>query len=123
FETWGLRDIPDPFWANMPYANIFNCIVPDLLHQLHKGVFKSHLVKWISKGHEAELDARFACVPPFPNLRIFSKGISKISQWTGNEFRQMEKVFVGIVDGLHDDPRVMVCTRAILNFIYLAHYP
>ncbi len=35
----------------------------------------------------------------------------------------MEKVFVGLIDGLHDDPRVMMCARAIFDFIYLAHYP
>ncbi|KAI0711734.1 hypothetical protein C8Q76DRAFT_769459 [Earliella scabrosa] len=123
FDEYGLRDIPEPFWADLPYANIFGCIVPDVLHQLHKGVFKNHLVKWVSKGKEDELDARFARVPPYPNLRIFSKGISKITQWTGNEDRQMEKVFIGLIDGLHDDPRVMICARAILDFIYLAHYP
>ncbi|CDO75849.1 hypothetical protein BN946_scf184346.g10 [Trametes cinnabarina] len=119
----GLRDIPDPFWADLPYANIFNCIVPALLHQLHKGVFMSHLVQWIAKGHEDELDARFQRVPPYPGLRIFSQGISTISQWTGNEFRQMEKVFVGLIDGLHADTRVVAAARAMLDFIYLAHYP
>ncbi|KAJ3001374.1 hypothetical protein NUW54_g6465 [Trametes sanguinea] len=119
----GLRDVPDPFWADLPYANIFNCIVPDLLHQLHKGVFMTHLVSWVSQGHEAELDARFARVPPYPDLRVFKNGISTISQWTGNEYRQMEKVFIGLLPGLHDDPRVVAAARAILDFIYLAHYP
>ncbi|KAI1781759.1 hypothetical protein LXA43DRAFT_907812 [Ganoderma leucocontextum] len=123
FDEYGIRDVPEPFWADLPYANIFGCIVPDLLHQLHKGVFKTHLVKWVSKGREDELDARFARVPPYPRLRVFSKGISKITQWTGNEFRQMEKVFLGLIEGLHSDPRVMVCARVILRFIYLAHYP
>lgn len=101
FDKFGVRDIPDPFWASLPYANIFSCIVPDLLHQLHKGVFKSHLVKWVSHGREDELDARFAQIPPYPNLRVFSKGISKITQWTGNEAREIEKEFVGLLDGLH----------------------
>ncbi|KAJ2969768.1 hypothetical protein NUW54_g12884 [Trametes sanguinea] len=123
FARLGLRDVPDPFWADLPYANIFNCIVPDLLHQLHKGVFKTHLVSWVSHGHEAELDARFARVPPYPELRIFKHGVSAISQWTGNEYRQMEKVFVGLLPGLHDDLRVVAAGRAILDFIYLAHYP
>ncbi|KAH9912506.1 uncharacterized protein BXZ73DRAFT_56193 [Epithele typhae] len=123
FSRRGLRDVPMPFWADLPHANIFNCIVPDLLHQLHKGVFMTHLVKWVSTGHEDELDERFKRVPPYPGLRHFAKGISTISQWTGNEFRQMEKVFLSLVDGLHNDPRVMVATRAILDFIYLAHYP
>ncbi len=64
FDDYGLRDVPQPFWADLPYANIFGCIVPDVLHQLHKGVFKNHLVKWVSQGKEDELDARFARVHP-----------------------------------------------------------
>lgn len=123
FDEDGLRDVPQPFWADLPLANIFNCIVPDLLHQLHKGVFMNHLVKWTSVNHVEELDARFMRVPPYPSLRVFQKGISSISQWTGNEYRQMEKIFIGILAGLHSDPRVIKAARAILDFIYLAHYP
>lgn len=122
-EAQGLRHIPDPFWADLPYANIFNCIVPDLLHQLHKGVFKDHLVKWTTERHEAEVDARFSRIPPYPGLRVFKNGISSVKQWTGNEYRQMEKVFIGVLCGLHKDPRVIAASRAILDFIYLAHYP
>lgn len=118
FNEYSLCAIPD-----LPYANIFGCIIPNVLHQLYKGVFKNHLVKWISKGKEDELDAWFVHVPPYPNLHVFAKGISKISQWTGNKYPQMEKVFIGLIDGLHDDPRVMICAHAILDFIYLAHYP
>ena len=62
-------------------------------------------------------------VPPYQDLRIFRKGISTVSQWTGNEFRQMEKVLIGLLDGMHTDARVIVTARAILDFIYLAHYP
>ncbi|OBZ77534.1 hypothetical protein A0H81_01917, partial [Grifola frondosa] len=123
FDNEGLRHVPNPFWMNLPHANIFNCITPDLLHQLHKGVFKDHLVKWTTKGFEAEVDSRFMRVPPYINLRAFKKGISSISQWTGNEFREMEKIFVCILCGLHEDSRVITATRAILDFIYLAHYP
>ncbi|KAF9040173.1 hypothetical protein BDZ89DRAFT_1100216 [Hymenopellis radicata] len=115
FKSLNLNPI-NPFWSNLPHCNIYECITPDIHHQLHKGVFHDHLVEWctrvlggteLSKADQTdEMDARFRTLPPHSTLRHFKKGISTTSQWTGKEFKNMEKV--------------VRTTRAALDFIYYA---
>ncbi|TFK47766.1 hypothetical protein OE88DRAFT_1608853, partial [Heliocybe sulcata] len=36
-----------PFTSNVPCADIYELISPDILHQLIKGAFKDHLIEWV----------------------------------------------------------------------------
>ncbi|KAK0458986.1 uncharacterized protein EV420DRAFT_1629457 [Desarmillaria tabescens] len=122
FKNLGLRPIT-PFWMDLPRCNIFHCFTPDLLHQLHKGVFKDHLVKWSTKAAEAtkaEVDRCYMAMPWHPDLCHFKKGISLVTQWTGMEYKNMEKVFLGTLAGTAK-PDVIICVRAVLDFIYYSH--
>ncbi|KAL1658820.1 hypothetical protein GGF50DRAFT_66513 [Schizophyllum commune] len=134
FKTLNLRPV-DPFWQNLPKCDIFSCMTPDLLHQLHSGVFSEHAAKWakqaisIHRGDEVttaneqtnEVNGRFQVMPSHWSLRHFKKGISHTTQWTGKERKNMEKVYLGILDGA-TDVRVIHAMRGLLDFTYYAHF-
>jgi hypothetical protein len=122
FNEQGLRPV-DPFWKGLPHCDIFSIFTPDLLHQLHKGVFGDHISKWarwLVPGND-EVDLRFKSLPEHPSLRHFGKGISLVTQWTGKEYKELEKVFLGVINGAIEGP-VVSAVRAILDFIYYAHF-
>ncbi|KAJ7623111.1 hypothetical protein DFH06DRAFT_1446810 [Mycena polygramma] len=123
FVDQNLRPI-NPFWADFPHCNIFSSMTPDILHELHNGVFGDHIIKWATQattGGDSEIDSRFRAMTPHPSLRHFTKGISLTSQWTGKEHKNMEKVLLGIL-AQATDPAVQRAVGAIIDFIYYAHF-
>ena len=97
FKTHGLRWV-DPFWKSLPHCDIFSAFTPDLLHQLHKGLFGDHTSKWAQgmvPGQD-EVDNHFKLMSGHPSLRHFQKGITLVSQWSGQEYKELEKVFLGV---------------------------
>ena len=122
FVDWGLREVFSPFWAGMPHCDIFQCISPDILHQLHKGVFKDHLLKWCEEiiGTKT-MDNHFRAMADFPGLQHFGQGISRVSQWTGTMAKQAERVFIPVIAGAVNH-RVLAAAIGLLDFIQYAQY-
>ena len=75
FVSQGLRAV-NPFWANLPHTEIFQCFTPDIHHQLHKGLFKDHIIEWSSRavdGGRDEVDRRFKSMSRHPLLESSSR--------------------------------------------------
>ena len=82
---------------DIPRCNIYATIMPDLLHQIKKGVW-SYLLNWfqallrdihdVRKANEYldEMDKRFALVLSFKDIKNFSKGICGMEQITAGEY-------------------------------------
>jgi len=47
-----------------------------------------------------EFDKRLSVIPRFSGLKIFKHGLENIKRFTADEFRQMMKVLVFVMDGL-----------------------
>ena len=124
----GIKPIYHPFWEQLPYVNIYQAITPDVLHQLHQGVLK-HLLSWLKRAYgAAEIDAQSRRQSPNHHIRIFTNGITGLSQVTGKEHDLMSRILLGLIVGAqlpnHLNPSRLVCAvRAYLDFVYLARLP
>ncbi|KAJ3557075.1 hypothetical protein NM688_g1669 [Phlebia brevispora] len=123
----GMKPIYHPFWMNLPYSNIFLSITPDILHQILQG-FMKHLIAWIKMAcNAAEIDARCRQLPPNHNVHLFLKGITPLSQLTGQKHADICRILLGIIIDLplpnNIPSALLVCAvRVMLDFIYLAQY-
>ncbi|TBU41221.1 hypothetical protein BD309DRAFT_868732, partial [Dichomitus squalens] len=123
----GIKPICRPFWADLPYTDIYLSITPDVLHQLYQGVLK-HLVSWLYAAFGTEeIDARCRRMPLNHNLQHFGKGISTMSRITGREHQDIGRILLGLVVSLElpngqSATRLVRATWAVLNFLYYAQY-
>lgn len=121
FKAQGMKPVYKPFWRAMPHCNIFECVTPDIMHELHKA-FYDHPMKWgqrIVGVHKMDWCYQNAA-PPFKDLHHFKRGISTVSQWTMTEHKQMEKLFLGFLVGRNASDEVVLASRGLMEFIYLA---
>ncbi|KIM60378.1 hypothetical protein SCLCIDRAFT_124571, partial [Scleroderma citrinum Foug A] len=111
-----------PFWVCLLFCCIHACITVDVLHQLYQGVIK-YLISWCSSlMSKSELDCCLKTLPHCFGVHHFKHSWSKLMQVSGNERKQMAKVLLGCLVGKVPND-VLMCYRALLDFLYLAQYP
>ncbi|KAF8595004.1 hypothetical protein BDV93DRAFT_407138, partial [Ceratobasidium sp. AG-I] len=115
-----------PWWANLPYVDFAASIMPDVLHQIHQGMVKTHIVKWVRiLLGKRFVDQCYIAMPQAEGMRHFGKGISKLKgQWTGRKSREVAKQLLPIATGQRSkkcDPDLVGLTWTILEFSYRAH--
>ncbi|KAF8600664.1 hypothetical protein BDV93DRAFT_447042 [Ceratobasidium sp. AG-I] len=112
-----------PYWTEHPWAAGPASIVPDLLHQLWKGMYLNHIrIWWTRMLGERTLDARYMGVPRYAGQQHFSLGLSALTQWQGNEARATAQSFLGIIAGSRPQQAVQAA-RCIMDFLYRARMP
>jgi hypothetical protein len=119
----GLNGVHKPFWEDLPGYETHLCISPDILHGGHR-FWRDHILQWVVNliGFP-ELDRCLKLVQPSVGLRHFSKGIGHLTQWTGREDRELQRVLVAVLHwNSKIDTRTMQSLRAIQDFLYLAQY-
>ena len=87
--------------------NVYEATVPDRMHHLDLGLFQYQIefTRELLKDFRGnllldEMDRRLAKIPRFPGLKIFSRGIQSIARLTAEEYRNLMKVMVFVMDNL-----------------------
>ncbi|KZV91981.1 hypothetical protein EXIGLDRAFT_575058, partial [Exidia glandulosa HHB12029] len=113
--------VEHPWWMHFPHIDICRILCNDNLHGLHKA-FHDHTMEWHTNMiGAAELDRRFQCIPRTTPYCCFDGGISKISQWSGKDARNVERYLLPAIAGI-SPPEAVRATRAELDFIYTAQW-
>jgi hypothetical protein len=90
--------------------NIYEATVPDRMHHLDLGLFHyqidytRNLVR-LQHGNSLvdEIDHRLANIPRFIGLKVFTKGLKSIARLTANEYRDLMKIMIFVMDNLYED--------------------
>jgi len=80
------------------------------MHHLDLGLFhyqieftREYLKKFCGNSFIDKMDRRLAKIPRFTGLKIFSHGIQSIARLTANEYRDLMKVLIFVIDNLYSD--------------------
>jgi len=102
-------------------------MVPDRMHHLDLGLFRyqiEYTYELLKSQHNNilvnELDRRLSVIPHYTGLKISSNGLQSIARMTANEYRNLMKVMLFVVDNLYsENDRIDVSNN---DFVKLYEY-
>jgi hypothetical protein len=122
-RSYKLNGVHKPFWKSLPGYRAELCVSPDIFHGVIR-FWRDHILKWIVclVGGE-EIDVRLKALQQITGFRYFKKGITQLSQWTGREDKELQRVIVALIAGAPKvSAKAMRCIRAFHDFLYVVQY-
>ena len=96
------------FWKFKDF-NIYEATIPDRMHMLDLGITKylleftrEYLQQKVSGRAVKEMDHRLCAIPRYPGLIILKNGLENISRFTANDYRNIIKVIIFVIDNLYN---------------------
>ena len=89
--------------------NIYKATVPDRMHLLDLGITKylleftcTYLQQKVSGKTVKLMDHRLSTIPRYPGLIILKNGLENISKFIANNYRNIMKVIIFVMDNLYE---------------------
>src|SRR5271154_5614954 len=80
------------------------------MHMLDLGITKylleftrEYLQQKVSSRAVKEMDHRLCAIPRYPGLIILKNGLENISRFTANDYRNIMKVIIFVIDNLYNE--------------------
>jgi hypothetical protein len=97
------------FWKFDDF-NIYEATVPDRMHMLDLGITKylleftrEYLQQKVDNNAVKVMDHRLCAIPRYPGLIIVKNGLENISKFTANDYRNIMKVIIFVIDNLYEN--------------------
>ena len=97
------------FWKFKDF-NIYEATVSDRMHMLDLGITKylleftrEYLQQKVSGRAVKEMDHRLCAIPRYPGLIILKNGLENISRFTANDYRNIMKVIIFVINNLYNE--------------------
>ena len=118
------------FWKFKNF-NIYEATVPDRMHMLDLGITKylleftrEFLRQKVNARAVREMDRRLCAIPRYPGLIVLKHGLENISKFTANDYRNIMKVIVFVIDNLYENYEDGFSCKRLCNVfcVYLKMY-